>query len=179
MSDFGFMRSGLSNDPVNVPEDFANRLLSITLTMVARAATDAATYCEHAGRTEVSEEDIAASLKRQAMRFSTDEDLEADVAETQRVLFDESSDDDELESEDESEDECESGDESDSEEDDPDRPTWTRSTCSCDLCRTMNEALDGWNAWNPEDPVEAYMKHTVERSIEAANLRHLNTIAED
>ena len=70
MSDFGFMRSGLSNDPVNVPEDFMNRLMSITLTMVARAATDAAVYCEHAGRTEVAEADIAASLKRQAMRLS-------------------------------------------------------------------------------------------------------------
>lgn len=177
MSDFGFMRSGLSNDPVNVPEDFTNRLLSITLTMVARAATDAAVYCEHAGRTEVSEEDIAASLKRQAMHFSTDEDLEADVAETQRVLFDESSDDEEDESE--SGDELESEDEGSEDESESERPAWTRSTCSCVLCRTMNEALDGWGAWNPDDPVEAYMKHTVERSIEAANLRHLNTIAED
>lgn len=172
MSDFGFMRSGLLNDPVNVPEDFMNRLMSITLTMVARAATNAAVYCEHAGRTEVAEEDIAASLKCQAMRFSTDEDLEADVAETQRVLFEESEDDEESE-EDES-DESESEDESES-----DRPEWTRSTCTCDLCRTMNESMDGWDAWNPEDPVEAYMKQTIKRSIEAANLRHLNTIAED
>ena len=175
------MRSGLSNDPLNVPEDFMNRLMSITLTMVARAATDAAMYCEHAGRTEVSEQDIAASLKRQAMRFSTDEDLEADVAETQRVLFDEPSDDEEDESEyDESEDESEYDEsEYDESEYESERPVWTRSTCACDLCRTMNEAIDGWDAWNPEDPVEAYMKQTIERSIDAANLRHLNTSAED
>jgi hypothetical protein len=149
--------------------------MSITLTMVTRAATDAAMYCEHAGRTNVSEEDIAASLKRQAMHFATDESLEEDVLETQRILFDEDEDteDEGTESGDESEyeSEYETGDEDTESEDDEPNGEWTRSTCTCDLCRTMNEAMDGWDGWAPEDPVEQYLKGTIERSIEAANER--------
>jgi histone H3/H4 len=175
MADFGFMRSGLSNDPVNVSEDFTNRLMSITLTMITRAATDAATYCEHAGRTNVSEEDIAASLKRQAMHFATDESLEEDVLETQRILFDEDESEDEDEgTEDEgTESEYETGDDESEDEEDEPNGEWTRSTCTCDLCRTMNESMDEWNDWAPEDPVEQYLKGTIERSIEAANERTL------
>jgi histone H3/H4 len=190
MANFGFMRSGLVDVPMNVPEDFTNRLMSITLTMVTRAAVDAATYCEHAGRSNVTEADIAASLKRQAMHFATDASLEEDVAETQRILFDEEDEGTESEgtdsegsegtdSEYESMDESEGTDEgTESEGTDSEPEPWTRSTCTCDVCRTVNEALDAWDDWTPEDPVEQYLKRTVERSIEAANAR-LNDASDD
>lgn len=152
MDDYSFMRSGLgAQESVGVSEDFAIRLISLVMTMIQHATKTAVLYAEHAGRSEVTPQDIHRSLRYEAQAFFHRESLEQDVQETEMLIRDYSTDEEES---------------SEEEEPEPQTQPFTKSTCTCTLCSDVNRIWDTWDAWNPEDEAEKFVKNAVDKTIQ-------------
>lgn len=157
------LRSGVVGDVVpNAQEDqCTKKLLGLVLSMIQRSATTAGEYAEHAGRKVVMPLDVQMALKYHAMRFFGEESVasleKSELKEMEDML-------EETESEEEDDDDMPALID-DSEEDEE----WTRSTCECSVCRDMHAAEDGWEAWNPEDPAEQFLKVSVDKTISQCN----------
>lgn len=148
--DYSFMRTGLAGEGGSrrLPDEFVQHLVSIVMTMVTKAAETAMTYCEHAGRKMVSQKDIHYGLRYQARTFLQREHLESEIQETKSALFVEDEESEEEESEDDEEEE-----------------EWMESNCECATCKDTNMYVREWDAWQPQDSVEQFVKHAIEQTI--------------
>ena len=156
--DYSFMRSGqLDGDelPAGV-QSTVKRLVSVAIVIVARSGDTAATYAQHAGRTQVTREDVQRALKYQTRVIMRDDGLEEDTHHWEQQLT--------AEMERESESESESDDVVAEPPEVPDQP-WTKSECTCQLCVAVNDSHDTWDTWQPDDEVEQYLKKYTDKAI--------------
>lgn len=136
---------------------FFRRAVSLAAVVVVRSATTAAILCHHDGRTDVTEEDVQKSLKYHAMNLLSSENLEEDVDSAEKDIFGDLTE------------ESESPEEVDSPQL-PAREGESRDCCECDICVKIDDAVAAWDAWNPTDPGEVYVKQSVQRSIDQCSV---------
>ena len=46
---------------------------------------------------------------------------------------------------------------------------FTRSTCDCETCTSMNNAVDGWHNWQPENSIQQSMKNAIDAKDDLVN----------
>lgn len=152
-SDYTFMSTGFrtgSDQPLD--EAFTRKMLALVYTMVKNAANTAATYANHAGKDQVTRDDVIMALKYEARRFLHYDGLEADVATSEQELIDEEAHDSEswetaLEK---------SGD---------DEKESALQVCPCSVCAGLRDAVSTWDEWAPENEAEAFLRHHFERVV--------------
>lgn len=145
-------KSGLGDDKNEALDDIKIRLVGLICVMVKQATRASMLFCSHQGRTVVTEEDTIKGLKYTAMNFFSSESLEEDL---DHMLSDFDSLDDSTQYDDIVERIL----------DDVDSTTETTSIqdCSCDLCVGMTNIESNFDAWDPEDEAEKFLKnHLVE-----------------
>ena len=140
-------------------EAMRKRLIAAVVVMTRRAAERAVTWSAHDGRDSASEADVEIALKHQARYFLgtlDDPDVVQDILDTEHELFG----DDESEEEEEGKEEDSEGEEEEEEEEEK-----TKCPCACDFCVEMREASETWDAWNPHDEIEQYLKTRVDAAV--------------
>lgn len=168
------MRTGPIDEPLDIDLSFVHMIESISLAIVSRAFEVAARYCAAAGREVPTETDCVYGLRFEVRRFSTDDSIEEKVKEIQSIIEHEREQAEEEENDSGSVD-FESGSSDDSEEDlglvpDSEIAPFCRADETCipdedaDFVRAVHEAVDTWDEWSPSDPVERYLKATVEKN---------------
>lgn len=148
---------------ISASSPLGQRLISLVFVLVKRAATTAALYCKHAQREIVTPEDIKLALKYHAKTFFDEDgmgDLEKDMHAmeelVQRFASEEATSDDVVDSMcDEVEGMYEEVDEECDDEE--------SQACECDVCSKITD-LD-WDAWNPEDPAEVFLKTRIDEIL--------------
>lgn len=157
--DFSFLKSGQDTleDP-NGADTVTERMVYMVIAMVAESAEAASVYSEHAGRSQVSEKDVAYGLMYLAKSFAHNTSiLDGTVAQIEMDMDDSTdtaSDDDEESTEADTA-------SKDASTDEP----WTRSLCECDACAGMNRCADTWADWIPENNVETFIKKAVDDAM--------------
>ena len=177
------MRTGPVDEPLGIDLSFVQMIESISIAIVSRSYEVAARYCAAAGREIPTETDCMYGLRFEVRRFATDDSIEERVKEIQNALCerdDSETSDGELsdgEYDDVEEDEDDDDDSEDNDElDDLDfvPETDVEPFCRADesrvaeehaeFVRAVHEAVDTWDEWTPTDPVERFLKATVEKN---------------
>ena len=177
MSDYSFLRTGLADadipEPPEVVLERTKRLMSVTVALMTRAAETAATYAEHSGRKAATHHDVVVGLQYQTKYFFeqvTDEEV-VEARKDVDAAFDASSTEEEEEEEEEEEKtrgvEVEVEVDFDVGEEEEEEEEWTRSECSCAICRTVNTTVDTCDEWEPDDEVLQHLKHMTNKYMES------------
>lgn len=175
MSDYSFMRTGLDTPQDTDARPVFNAILSAALDLLVESSLSVCdTYVAHANRESITATDLMYGLKYQTKHFMNTEGLETLITERIKELANET--DEECESDDSFEDaRAESVDEAEqaAEEDDvrqetTDTTPFSRSECTCDVCKEVNHIVDTWEDWQPEDEVSQLIK----RSVDATCAKH-------
>lgn len=171
------MRTGLlesSEEQGEDREDVLEGLVVLLLILVSEATDVAATLAEHAEAEVVGKRHVRAALKSLIFRgaFFDSPDLEARFdAEVDRDTSSESEAESEEEAEEEdgaektgsdaeAESEAESETESEADEE-SEAELEADGACLCEVCVAARVACREWDAWEPEDEIEAWLKeHT-------------------
>ena len=186
-SDYAFMKTGLvdgcsQNSPAF--EDFVNRILGVITVMLQKAVETAGVFAEHGMyHREITAEDIRRAMKVQAQTFfKSEDDLEGRVASVVEDIIVQkevvevvkkiklrpirrrrgkkkriSSPDTEVPA-----DYFISPDFSVPPVPDFDLPY---NACECQTCTNIRALVDGWDAWDPEDEVEKFLKKHIDSMI--------------
>lgn len=185
------MRTGPVDEPLGIDLSFVQMIESISIAIVSRSYEVAARYCAAAGREIPTETDCMYGLRFEVRRFATDDSIEERVNEIQNALCardeSETSDgelsdgeyDDVEEGEEDDADKFDDGDEDDENDEDEHDLDFVPETeiepfCRADesrvaeehaeFVRAVHEAVDTWDEWFPTDPVERFLKATVEKN---------------
>ena len=176
------MRTGLMGNSNEITVDrhspLGQRLISLVFVLVKRAATTAAKYCFHCKRTLVTPMDVHYALKYHARTFFAEEGFEKLEEETTEmgelvsrfVREDISSDevvDTFVDEEDISGDEDDDDDEEEEEEEE-ERAAEKGEECSCEFCTAIRGS--GWDAWDPQDPAEQFIKNHIDQVFAEKNV---------
>jgi len=132
---------------------FTENLQALLVLFMEYGLRDAAAYTEQAGRRGVQKEDMVRSLKSLAVGGFWKNNVEADLARTLQEMYE---DEDEDEEKEESEEENE-------EEGAPEE--WTEASGS-ELSDRLNAAVDIFETWVPQTPMERILKGAVEQAEE-------------
>jgi len=150
------------------------RIFALFALMIKAAEGTAAIYCDHAERGTPCMEDYLRALKFQARNFIHTVQSE-ELEDTVKMMFQDDSDE-EGEIEEGSEEEGSDEEDSDEEEEDSEAGIkelleyeaqagpFSASTCSCDVCTSVNQAQQTWEAWCPEDVALAHLKKFVDET---------------
>ena len=146
------------------------RLIAAVAVMTRKSSAYAYKLCCHDKRTEVTAEDVNVALKYHARHFlSTIDhpDVVEEIIRMQQEIF-ESDDDDDDDS---------SGSTRSSTGSSADMDVGVRvddpafDQCACEDCVEMRHCAETWAEWEPEDSAEAYMKKSVDMSMQMARAR--------
>lgn len=159
------LRTGFGDAPgqkIDKNSPMGKRLISTVFVLVNRAARTAALYCTHSKRTMVTEDDVQRALKYHAITFLSEaeyEKLEQDVQSMEElvdrfVTEEVTSSDVTNEFCDEAEDDVSV---SSGEEEEGD------VECECTVCSGVRNVE--WDAWNPTDPAELFIKHHIDEML--------------
>jgi len=161
---YGFMRTGLVGDVDDdvAAEEFVGRAARLLKIMGDQAWHLALAYvAHHAWRTVVTPDDARMAIRYQARHFLENMDRGIDP-----VVTDEDDDDDDLGDDivvdfEEEDIDVEVG---DIDDDFPETETETETpmTCPCAMCVAMHRATVEWASWDPADPVERFLKDSVD-----------------
>ena len=168
------MTTGYSQD---IAEQVSEQYIENTMILLGVFTQDAmklaSIYCMHANRIIVCKNDIGLALKTRAFHgddFWNRSDIQQRIATMREYLNEEesfNSDSDLSESEvsegevseivpDEVEMECENTDED---------AVWTPSTCTCEVCLTLNQIDVHWDTWNPTDRNNISIKNGIIQAL--------------
>lgn len=134
------MRTGLGNDSGALVESYITSMVDIVQPVMEQSVVLAAEYCRACGRDVVLPEDMEYAMKYCAMHL---------VGRTIGSIAPEV---------------YESGDEDDDEDDedeDEEEPPFERYSGDDPKYTGMNEAYDGWHAWEPQNPTEHLLKNAI------------------
>lgn len=145
-------KTGLGDDKNEALDDVKKRLVGLLCLMVKQATRAGIVYCTHQGRNVVTEDDTVRGLKYAAMNFFScdylEEDLDA-MLENLELDVDSAQYNDVVEK---------IINDVDASIDDA-----ITQSCSCDLCEDMKNIESTFDAWEPEDEAEIFLKnHLVE-----------------
>jgi hypothetical protein len=156
---YGFMRTGLVGDVGDVAaEEFVGRAARLLKIMGDQAWHLALAYvAHHAWRTAVTPDDARMAIRYQARHFLENMDRGIDPLVTDEDDDDDLGDDIVVDFEEEDID-VEVGDIDDF----PETETETTPTCPCAMCVAMHRATAEWASWDPADPVERFLKDSVD-----------------
>jgi hypothetical protein len=153
------MTSGHSQDIADQQKnEYIENILVLLGIFIDDASRLAALYTKHSNRKIVSKIDIGLALKTRAFHGDSFWNR-SDIQERIRVMQDI------LNEENQSENESESEEEMEEEENDNDDTEWIQSSCTCDVCSTLNQIDDHWNNWNPTSRMEISIKNAINKAI--------------
>lgn len=164
-------KTGLIGDNNNAIEEMKTRLIGLVCLMMKMATKTSFIFCTHQGRDVVTADDTKKALKYTAMNFFKTDSLEQDLED---MLHD--MDTWKEETEDESLDDPSPVFEKllDTIEEDIGSScelNQSRSKeCDCAMCVDMQSIESSFDAWEPQDEVEVFLKH---------HLENLNYLSED
>ena len=134
-------------------ENFSTRLESILQVLMKKAIITAAEYSTKSGRESIVGQDMIYALQYQTHEFGLQPDIEQEI----------------LAMENDSESEYESESEEEEYEDDDsieiDEPFQRATDISDEFVNKMNAYHDGWNEWEPSDPIQKILKDSVNHTI--------------
>jgi hypothetical protein len=154
-SHYSFMKAGLHDAPKGIDPVFVVNVEALVYTLVGHAAESACKYAKHSGRHRASINDVFSALRYQVRRFLHYDALERDVRRTAEIL-------DALAQED-PEDTAES--DAESAESEEAEHGGLHEACRCDFCGAVEATNESWNAWQPNDPAEAFLKRKVDETV--------------
>jgi histone H3/H4 len=160
--DYSFMKTGRGavEQQSAVHASIALRVEACVWALMERSLNSAAEYVKLANRNAITEEDVRISVKYEATQFLQSDEWERDVEEWIRVMeqvdAEESADDDKDEEDDDEEDE----EEDDEEDEDP----FCRAEHG-EKALAMNAASDGWESYEPQDPVLRFVKQALDKAL--------------
>jgi len=185
MTDYTFMKTGLmtpGRDHDRAFQDFVTKILGVITVMLQKAVETAGIFAEHGGyHREITADDIRRAMKVQARTFFKSDDLEERVA---SVVQDVQQPEPEAEAvavskntrkikirrrkvkKDADADDVPYDDIPDVISDLEDVPSdlgLPYNACECTTCRDIRALVDGWDAWDPEDEVEKFLKKHVDQ----------------
>jgi hypothetical protein len=159
---YGFMRTGLVGDVDDnvAAEEFVGRAARLLKIMGDQAWHLALAYvAHHAWRTTVTPDDARMAIRYQARHFLENMDRGIDPLVTGEYGDDDLGDDIVVDFEEEDID----VDVGDIDDDFPETETETETpTCPCEMCVAMHRATAEWASWDPDDPVERFLKDSVD-----------------
>jgi len=185
MTDYTFMKTGLmtpGRDHDRAFQDFVTKILGVITVMLQKAVETAGIFAEHGGyHREITADDIRRAMKVQARTFFKSDDLEERVA---SVVQDEQAEAEpvlknitlrkirrrkvkkDADADDVSYDDVPYDDIPDVTLNLGDVPSdlgLPYNACECTTCRDIRALVDGWDAWDPEDEVEKFLKKHVDQ----------------
>lgn len=183
MSDYTFMKTGLldvSNPRSAFQDEIVTKILGVITVMLQKAVETAGVFAEHGiYHREINSDDIRRAMKVQAQTFFKSSDLESRVS---SVIMDIDRDQREViktiqlrkikpqrrrrlprpsPAEEEEEENTDFDLPDFSNDPDPD-PKLPYNTCECKTCTEIRTLVDGWDAWDPEDEVERFLKKHID-----------------
>lgn len=165
---FGILEPPTSSSAIDPESAVGKRLISMVFVMIQRAAKSAAVFTKHGQRTMVTPNDIRLALKHHAITF-LDEDvfaeLEAEVHAMHTFLENEvsSSMDDTLDTMLDTELVIDGDEDEEEETEEEEEQEEHHHPCTCSFCVSLMSS--DFDAWNPTDPAEVYIKSAVEKTL--------------
>jgi len=160
---YGFMRTGLVGDDNEdvAADEFVGRAARLLKIMGDQAWHLALAYvAHHAWRTTVTPDDARMAIRYQARHFLENMDHGIDPLVPSK---DEDDDDDDIVDVLTDDDDDIDVDVGDIDDDFPETETETETpTCPCAMCVAMHRATAEWTSWDPADPVERFLKDSVD-----------------
>lgn len=162
---------------------YKTQMLGLVCLLIKRAAITAGVYVEHQDKHVVDAPEIILALKHETMRFFQTETLESDLNDILRAMSDETSVEhvnEFIQAAPESIGEASgpSGEglvdtvlnvvESELQDSLPERVPGGDKPCECSLCTTIDDIDFLWDAWEPSDPAERFLKEHLETMIDVA-----------
>lgn len=164
MSDYSFMKSGSGNGTYqdnsenNLDKKTENDILSLILVFIEDATKLSVTYSNHANRNKATVKDLSLALKVRA--FHGDEfwnlpDVQEKIQSAQDFIneeeeYTESNEDEDMEI---------SNDDADNmEAEEEEYIEFSLSSCTCKICKDMNEIDSKWGTWEPTDNINKILK---------------------
>lgn len=145
------MKTGFSinNDDIEMP----NNLIGLMAVFMEDAIKMAFYYSKHSNREKVHKKDIIFALKTRAYhgeRFWNCVNISQKIENMKNLIEQEitSTEDDMSEDEDEE--------------------IWTKSKCSCSVCKTLNNIDIVWNDWNPITVYDNILKNAVNKASDSS-----------
>ena len=165
--DFNFtMKSGrnIQQESEQVDNTQASDIMAIILTFAENAIESADVYCRHANRRVIIDKDIKMAMQWEVFMY-----LQRDNSKKLRKNFEKISN---FKNDEEQELDSNLDILSESNEnvvfdiptvDEPIQETYTKSTCKCNICESMNNTDKLWNNWTPTNPIEKIFKYNIDR----------------
>jgi hypothetical protein len=158
---YDFMRTGLVGDIDDdvAADEFVGRAARLLKIMGDQAWHLALAYvAHHAWRTTVTPDDARMAIRYQARHFLENMDRGIDPVVVPSKDEDDDDEDDIVVDFEEEDIDVDVGDIDDF----PETETETTPTCPCAMCVAMHRATAEWTSWDPTDPVERFLKDSVD-----------------
>lgn len=176
------LKTGYSVDSENQYQDqYQEQLLKDLIVIIGVFIEDASElasiYCVHSGRNSVTTKDVELGLKTRAFHgdiFWNSPDIQQKIAEMKEFLYNvENEEVDEEMSEEMSEEMNEEMNEEMSEEMNEEMSEevneemsegtqFIQSTCTCQVCTSLNEIVEKWNTWHPKERMDKSIKNSID-----------------
>tara|TARA_Y100000816_G_C25999494_1_gene522190 strand:- start:404 stop:844 length:441 start_codon:yes stop_codon:yes gene_type:complete len=144
MTDYTFMQSGFDNLESN---DIVENVSAIISYFAENSLKTSATYVKHAKRNGITKMDIKKAMQLEVFLFSKRKNLTEEVLQIKNKLKEYDSDDEDLD---------------DLIIPDEELDEFQNSSCSCVLCKTLNNIEIKWSKFNPTEPMQKLLKKHID-----------------
>ena len=143
---YSFLKTGFNN-VLETNDEFKKNVLSMLVLYAEGAMKTAGKYVLHGNRTDITPEDLKRGMMLEMFFFKKRDNVLENALKIKEELFNEACEEDECE-EDEA---CKA-----------DLEEFKLSSCSCALCKCMNNVYDRWNKWVPETRYDMILQEHIE-----------------
>ena len=159
-SDFAFMKSGFNNiEDASENEKMKKNIVGTIVHFSENALKTAGIYTKHSNRNIITSEDIKRSFMLEVFLFCNRENLQDNIENVIRELYDDDGygeEDDEYDSDEETS--VENNNENDIIFEEDIENSFKESSCNCAICKCLNNIQLKWNDWSPETPLQHILK---------------------
>ena len=149
-TDYTFMKSGFNMLQPPDDDEFAKNATSVIVAYAEQAMRTAAKYISHGERNVITPEDIKRAMMLEMFLFNKRPNLLEKAEEIKRELYEEESDDDEME-------------DLIIDSDEEEVVEFSKNTCECPLCTCINNIYARWENFTPETQFEILFKKHIDR----------------
>lgn len=157
MTDFSFMKTGLSNNNLDDPELILNVSAMVT-TFAAKALKEAAIYTDHNKRKIITKNDIKLCLKAETFQFLERKNIMKDVLKWKNIIKEDIIN--ELK-----------GNNNDNINEininniNENNIKNNTIKCVCENCNYINNVDKNWHKWKPVKPIEKILKNVIDKKL--------------
>ena len=167
--DFNFtMKSGRdiqTETDSNIDNTQLDDIMAIILTFAENAIESADVYCRHANRRVIIDKDIKMGMQWEVFMYLQRDNSKKLTKNLEKISNFKNDEEHQLDSN------LDILSESNENHlfdipttiDEPIQETYTKSTCKCNICESMNNTDKLWNNWTPTNPIEKIFKYNIDR----------------